>query len=333
MSLTEKSKIDLVVTYVDGNDPEWLKEKSQFDGSNEYLEGDTAQRYRSIPFFNYWFRAVENFAPWVNKVFFVTYGHVPVWLNTNHPKLRIVKHKDYIPEEYLPTYNSNVIELNLHRIPDLSEQFVLFNDDMFLNRTVKPEDFFLNGKVKDYAIYAPLVPREEFNHIELNNTIVINKYFEAKSVLKRHPLKFFNIRYKKYIVNNLFASLYKGIFGYKNFHVSLPHLKSTFKEVWEKEGELLDKVCHNRFRNIDDVNHFLMSNWNIERNQFEPQKVGFGSYYSLEDTEGIAGELLNPQHCVICLNDDVNDLDFDKKCQLIVASFERKFPHKSSFEN
>ena len=70
---------------------------------------------------------------------------MPKWLNTNHPKLNIVKHSDYIPSQYLPTFNSHTIELNIHRIKGLSEFFVYFNDDMFLTRRAKPTEFFKNN--------------------------------------------------------------------------------------------------------------------------------------------------------------------------------------------
>lgn len=326
------SKIDVVVTYVDFNDPIWQKEKSKYDGSFIYGESNTEQRFRAIPFFHHWFRALEENAPWINKIFFITYGHVPEWLNIHHPKLRVVTHKEFIPESYLPTYNSNVIELNLHRIEDLGEQFILFNDDMFFNSPLSPEDFFVESKVKDLAIYAPFVPREEFQHIELNNVIVINKYFEPKKTFKQNLFKFFTPAYGKYNMNNFFALFYKGIFGYKNIHVTLPHLKSTFKEVWEKEEELLDRVCYNRFRSLNDVNHYLMSNWNIESNRFVPQKVKIGKYFSFVEVEEIVQSVTTGQHKIICINDDVNDADFYQISEKILVAFEQRYPSKSSFE-
>src|SRR5699024_11566777 len=82
----------------------------------------------------YWFRGVEKYAPWVNKVHFVTWGHVPNWLKVDHPKINVVKHVDFLKEENLPTFNSRAIEINLHRIEGLAEQFVYFNDDMFLTK-------------------------------------------------------------------------------------------------------------------------------------------------------------------------------------------------------
>ncbi|WP_331836427.1 hypothetical protein [Erysipelothrix piscisicarius] len=71
---------------------------------------------------------------WVNNVYLITYGHLPDFLNVDHPKLKIINHTDYIPSDYLPTFSSHTIELNMHRIEGLSEHFVYFNDDMFLNQ-------------------------------------------------------------------------------------------------------------------------------------------------------------------------------------------------------
>ncbi len=125
-------KIDFVVTWVDNNDVEWRTTKNFYAGlsSNIQEEQGGDLRYRDWGgLLQYWFRGVEKFTPWVNKIHFVTYGHVPKWLNLNHPKLNIVKHKEFMKEEYLPTFNSCAIEINLHKIEGLAENFVYFNDD------------------------------------------------------------------------------------------------------------------------------------------------------------------------------------------------------------
>ena len=117
--------IDFVILWVDGNDPKWQSEKATYD-SNINDDSNSASRYRDWGLLPYWFRGVEKFTPWVNKIHFVTWGHVPEFLNLNNPKLNIVNHKDFIPEEYLPTFSSHAIELNIHRIPGLSEKFIYF---------------------------------------------------------------------------------------------------------------------------------------------------------------------------------------------------------------
>src|SRR5699024_4726096 len=147
------NKIDFVLMWVDGNDPEWQKEKEKYDGKS--LGDKRNIRFRDWDNLHYWFRSVEKFAPWVNKIHFVTWGHIPSWLNKKHPKLNIVNHKDFLKEEFLPVFNSRAIEINLHRIPDLAEQFVYFNDDIFITKPVKKTDFFVKGLPKDSAIPNP----------------------------------------------------------------------------------------------------------------------------------------------------------------------------------
>ena len=133
-------RIDFVITWIKDNDLNWLNEKSKYLSENTSGDG-CARQYRNWGLLRYWFRGVEKFAPWVHKIHFVTEGHLPDWLNTEHDKLNVVKHADFIPEQHLPTFNSNAIELFMHKIPGLTEQFVYFNDDMFLIKKVDPEDF------------------------------------------------------------------------------------------------------------------------------------------------------------------------------------------------
>ena len=111
-------EIDIVITWVDGSDPIWLAEKVRYHPmySVEIQNGDANSdcRYRSNQdLLRYWFRLIEKNAPWVRKIHFITCGQKPVWLKEDHPKISLVYHNDYLPKEYLPTFNSNVNELNL----------------------------------------------------------------------------------------------------------------------------------------------------------------------------------------------------------------------------
>ena len=137
-------KIDFVVAWVDGNDLVWREKKAQYDGSiNTFKEGMNSEKsYREWGTFKYWFRGVEKFAPWVNKIYLVTDQQKPSWLDINSEKLVLVDHAEIICNDYLPVFSANPIESNIHRIPGLSEHFVFFNDDMYLTAPVEPIDFF-----------------------------------------------------------------------------------------------------------------------------------------------------------------------------------------------
>ena len=180
-----EDKIDFVIIWVDGNDPKWQEEKRKYE-KKDILTDNRNIRYRDWDNLKYWFRAVEKFAPWVNKVHFVTCGQKPIWLNTDNPKLNLVNHRDYIDEKYLPTFNSNSIEINIHRIKKLSEKFVYFNDDMFITQNVKPELFFYKGKPCDVAVLnAHISYRDIKNHAEVAEMDIINDYFHKNDVIKK----------------------------------------------------------------------------------------------------------------------------------------------------
>lgn len=218
-------KIDFVVTWVDENDEKWKKDKQFYSKGYSKKLNDEA-RFREWNNLQYWFRAVEKYAPWVHRVFFVTNGQIPVWLNTKYPKLICVKHTDYIDNQYLPTFNSNAIELNIHKINQLSEHFVLFNDDMFLNKEVYPNDFFISGVPRDTGIFSPIVPRK--NSIDttvLNDVEIISSYFSTKDILKENKSKFFNFRYGKYNIKNLCVLPWKNILGFYDTHIPVSYNK------------------------------------------------------------------------------------------------------------
>ena len=117
--------IDFVVTWLDSSDPNWQKSLAEYSPNTKGDKGKA--RFRDMRLFHYWFRAVEMYAPWVHKVFLITNGKYPDWINKDNPKLVLVKHEDYMPKECLPTFNSCAIELHMHKIKGLSEHFVYFN--------------------------------------------------------------------------------------------------------------------------------------------------------------------------------------------------------------
>ena len=197
-------EIDFVIPWVDGSDPAWQEERRKYKTDSSADSG--ASRYRDMGILKYWFRAVEAYAPWVNQIHFITWGHLPEWLNTDHPKLHVVNHKDYIPEEYLPTFSTNPIELNIHRISGLSEYFVYFNDDTLLNGPVTPEFFFRKGLPCDFAYINNIYnsdPTELFDHIRINCTWATNSHYSyVKAFFK--TLKIMYIFQFQYILDHIF---------------------------------------------------------------------------------------------------------------------------------
>eukprot|EP00762_Andalucia_godoyi_P002468 ANDGO_02653.mRNA.1 Exopolysaccharide phosphotransferase SCO2594 len=103
----------------------------------------STSRFRDNDELLYSLRSVEKYAPWVRRIYIVTNGQVPAWLNTDHPKIRIVSHEEiFVNKSHLPTFSSPSIEAHLHRIPGLSKKFLYLNDDIMFGSEVWPEDFY-----------------------------------------------------------------------------------------------------------------------------------------------------------------------------------------------
>mgnify|MGYP003303593660 CR=1 FL=1 len=204
-------------------------------------------------------------------------------------KLVIVNHRDFIPEEYLPTFNSNTILLNLHRIKGLSENFVFFNDDVFLLKPTKETDFFRKGLPCDYAVQdiisAPNL--DPFWDMMINNTYVINKNFKKKACIKKHFFKWFNLKYGLKLFNkNILLYPFNYFTGFYDHHVCASYKKQTFEEVWSKNFELLDEVCKNKFRTVNDITEWVMRYWQLAKGDFVPfNKEKFGTYTTLKNVD------------------------------------------------
>lgn len=327
------NKIDIVVPWVDGTDREWQDERLKIDKS--VISND----YRDWEIFKYWFRAVEKNAPWANKVYLVTWGHLPTFLNIDHPNLKIINHKDYIPPKYLPTFSANTIELNLHRIENLSEKFIYFNDDTFLLNPAEPQDFFKGDKPKDSAVIVPIAPSRyhTISNLMINNIGIINQHFKKHEVIRKNPFKWFNLKYRHLVLLNLIAIPWNKFYGLYEQHLPTSFLKSTFEEVWEKEYEILDATCKNQVRDFKvDVNQWLIKEWQIASGQFEPRSINIGSKVwieNLDDAKKASDEVLNSNYKLFCLNDHVKKHeDIDEIIKVVSQALEKKFPEKSSFE-
>lgn len=329
-------KIDFVILWVDGTDPEWQRQRRSY-AREDMDNGDDENRFRDWGLMKYWFRGVERFAPWVNRVFLVTNGQVPKWLDLTHPKLRLIKHQDYIPEKFLPTFNSNVIELWLHKIPELGEEFVLFNDDMFLTAPVKPEEFFKDGLPCESALLDMATapgPEDCLPHMQINNFALINRHFNKKEVLKKNGRKFFTLKYRGDLLRNLLLFPFQYFSCFRDSHLPTSYLKSTFQKVWTEEGPLLEECGNHRFRSKGDLTHWLMKSWQICEGKFHSRSTAWGRHYELweDDLEEITRNLERQKYHVVCLNDSKTDIDFEHTQRKLQESFHRILPEPSGFE-
>lgn len=324
--------MDFVILWVNNNDPYW---KSEYMKYSLLESGEKKEvRYRDWNNLHYWFRGVDKFAPWVNKIFLITANQIPSWLKIDHPKLRLVDHKEYIPNELLPTFSSNTIEMFLHQIPDLSEQFVLFNDDFFLINKITPERFFKKGKPVD------ICAMNVYNGSGLSsncmcNIEIINKYFDKKEVIKKNFLSWFSFHNGKNILKTWLLIWWPYFVGFYEHHLPQPFLKSILKEVWEKEGESIYNSVRPRFRTKTNFTQYLFRYWQLVSGNFTCYNICSDSITFQElknkDIDNVVEIIRQQKKNIIVINDSDN-IDFNYAKDRINKAFEVILPKKSSFE-
>ena len=331
--------IDIVISWVDGNDREWVREKDKYLSDKTDLGANSSIRYEDWGNLHILFRGIEKFMPWANKIFLVTCGHFPNYLDLANPRLRLVSHEEYIPGEYLPTFNSNTIEMNYFRIGELSENFILFNDDMFPLLPIDEEYYFVNDEVCEEAVEMPIMPldigdgTEAFLTMMLNNVRFINRHFNKRKVQKENNEKWFFEGYGDLLQRTEGLRYWNNFVGFHDRHMPVALKKSTFAKIWETEPEALDAASRNRFRDYNDLTQYLARYWQICEGDFHPRRT-LGEPYAvtIENYREVARAIREEEHQMVCLLDRCSPEEFEIIKPEINAALESVLPDKCSFE-
>lgn len=328
--------IDFVVTWVDGNDPKWQEKKNQFSNTaGTKTKGmSSAKAYRDWGTFRFWFRGVECFAPWVNHVYLVTDNQIPEWLSLNSAKLSVIDHSEIIPTTSLPTFNSNAIEANVHRIKGLAEHFVVFNDDMYLTAPTKPTDFFSAEGLPRYntALSPIIAERYGTGNFQVNDMEIITDHFSRNQILKQAKL-LDRHQGKRNLIKTLLYRNSKFICGFWESHLPYPFLKTTIEKIWHLEPGALEKTSQSRFRSKTDTNLWLFKYWQIASGQYEVGNPKLGKLVSLDDAGPVLWKMITSgEYPILCINDGFNVENEDVVMANFINSFEKVFPKKSQYE-
>lgn len=338
----ENYKIDFVITWVDGNDQDWLKKRQEYVQKKVKGQDTRKRRVRDWGNLNYLLRSIEKYAGWVNHIFLLTPGHYPKWLNLDNDKISIVNQDTLFPDNLIPSFNNCAIELLMYKIPGLSEHFVYFNDDMFLINKVSPEDFFKNGLPLDTVAFAPIQADFDQNGsggiygIAVMSTRLIAKKFSKQDIIKNSKGKFYDIRNGKELIKTFCMMPWHRITGFNECHTVNSFLKDTFEELWSEASDELEDTINSRFRGEFNVSQWVVRYWQIASGKFEIRNPGFSRFFDvvkLGDEKKILACLKKKKCKVICINDDVDkDEDFDAIVSRINSALENEFSESSAFE-
>ncbi|MGC0143987.1 stealth family protein [Pseudactinotalea sp. Z1732] len=308
--------IDVVYTWVDGSDPQWNTERMAALGlpvAEQAQEAAThAARFRSHDELRYSLRSLEMFAPWVRRVHIVTAGHAPAWLDTDHPRIRVVDHREIFTDpDVLPVFNSHAIESQLHHISGLAEQYLYLNDDVFFGRPVDPDAFFHANGLAKFFMASALIDAQEHQADDVpvmsaakNNRALIAEVFGRR-------------------VTHLFQ------------HTPHPQLRSVLELMEAEHPGMFAQVAASRFRHPDDlsISSSLHHNYAYALGRAVPGRLAY-LYLDLAHPRAarrFRALLRDRQFDVFCLNDSPG-VGEEGSGPLLREFLQQYFPLPSSFE-
>ena len=291
--------MDAVITYVNGLDPVWLESYRSRAG-----ESVNAKHFRDWGTLRYLLRGIETHLPFIRNVYLVVSGEsqVPEWADRDN--LRIVLHRDIIPERFLPVFNSASIEIFLHRIPGLDEEFIYFNDDIFPLRDSMPEDFFREGKAAAH-FQRHLLASGMYKHHSRNGDRLAREAAGLRpSALFRRPQ-----------------------------HACTALLRTVWEEVWSLEKERIEGSV-SPVRSEDNINFSLFADYAFYTGRTFPHRVSNRHFSTaVASPDKVCAFIASPTAAFACIN-DVN-MPEDKYLQFrdrLLEAFAKAFPEKSRFE-
>ncbi len=311
--------VDVVYTWVDGNDPAWQARKAAALAGNGWLAAASEQsannsRFASRDELRYSLRSLAAYAPWVRRIFLVTDDQVPGWLDTTNDQVTVVTHRElFAGTGTLPTFNSQAIESRLHLIPGLAEHFLYLNDDVFFGRPVTPELFFTAGG--------------------------LTRMFPSRALMGSGPVRGDDAPVNAAGKNN--RALIEQTFGcritQKFMHTPHPSRRSVLAELEERFPAEVAATASHQFRHPADLAlpSSLQHYWGLLTGRSVPGQIRY-MYCDLGEpvTPIRLARLLRQRHLdVFCLNDTDSDPSVAIEQAALLRDFlPAYFPFPSPYE-
>jgi hypothetical protein len=335
VSTTAPPPVDFVIAWADTTDREWLRSRAQYSSKKAELSDEEFEAINQ-PWgtLRYLLRGIETHCPWVRTVYLVTPGQRPSWLVDEHPKLRVVDQDDLFDEGTPPTFNSLAIEMNLHKIPDIAEDFVYFNDDMLIVAPTPVEHFFPEGRPAGFAIMNALSQGDAHAHYLLNSIGAVNRHFAKRATILKRLSQWFSPRYGASVIRNLLLLPWPAFTGFYEPHLPMPVRTSTWTALWAAEPELMAKTTNSQFRALDNFSPYVMRYWQMCSGDFTPvSPKRYGRFYELgkDDIGTITEAIAGGRQRLVCVNDG-DSSDFDSQITALTAALDTALPTPSAYE-
>ena len=279
-------KIDIVYLWVDGEDPKhklkYQQYKNKIFGTPVNVEEKSSRNYSCNELYYSVIMSLKNMGSLLGNIYIVTDEQIPKWIKHKRPneheliknnrhRIRVIDQSTLIPEDMLPSFNSDVISAYLYKIPNLSEYFLYMCDDFFIYEPMTLDHFFVQGE---------------------DGRLKMRVYQDNVGVDPSFS-KFVTLGFEKTTLARLYTDKLlrkKGIVGYHCLIGHAPHLicKSLFTRMMDDMGTLFHKhMKTHHFRHEDDIvlASFFYQHYAIHKGEAVLSNDFYTFYYHLNDHE------------------------------------------------
>lgn len=295
--------IDVIIPYVNCSDRNWIQDFIR----TTKLHTAPQVRYRSWGTLKYLLRGIEKYMPFVRNVILLVarQSQVPIWINTD--TVRVVYHEDFIPKQFLPTFNSCTIESYLWNIPDLADHIIYFNDDIFPISRLYVRDFFTGN-----------TPHIGFRGVES---------YSERNIFRTQCRSGLDL-----IAKSMGLPKFESGKIIRPHHIAIPMTKRSFDTIGELCKDLIPDTISN-LRMHKNVNQYIYAYYHYFNKDYIDVSVEY-KYYEISDKT--INSVLNTINSgfvpMICINDSDKMHDFSRVKSSLIRCFEQKFPDKCKYE-
>lgn len=314
-ALTCPFPIDVVYTWVDGDDPEWRAKRDRVARRTTGTTGDgsTPERYLSFDELRYSLRSVWEHVPYVRHIYLVTDGQRPSWLDPAHPRITLVDHADIFEDaSALPTFNSHAIESQLHHIDGLSDHYLYVNDDVFFGRLSDWSTYFHRSGTSYFfpskALFPVLDLDDDASSVDHAGQNLQRLLVEETGWVPRTKIK----------------------------HTPHPQQRELLLELERRFGDAYRRTMRSRFRSADDVSFAaaLHHRYGEAIGRASPGQIRY-EYLSLaaDNIVDHLERLVDAPYDTLCINDASLTSDERGRVRpLVESSLQRRFPYPAPWE-
>lgn len=299
--------IDLLITYVNYKDRQWME--SYRRTVHRGLDGNDLERFRAFGTLRYLMRGAAEFMPWIDRIVLVvaSESQIPFWVNRK--TVRVVTHREFIPPEFLPTFNSCTIESFFWNIKDLGENIIYANDDTFPIAPLDEEEFFQDGiPCTSFNFYGRYNRNNLFRRQCKNGAnMIYNRLIEEGKTDKENPVFF------------------------KPEHTMTTFRRESLEEVGRLCGDIIGETT-SKLRSGKNINQHIYSYYQYFTDNYVKKGSGYRYMTFVDGMKAICRCITEQQSRIICIN-DCGSVDYKKEKETLKEAFEKILPNMCRYEN